>query len=96
VSSLIDPNAVNVGEQVVIQDENKNTIEGPADFDEKGRMIIRAFRGEIVFARWSKSARGGLGGYTTVKGIKIVGHQAPLDAFAFDTVPQQRFGSNPT
>jgi hypothetical protein len=92
----IDPNSIREGEQVSIQDEDKNVIMGPAAFDEQGRMIVRAFKTEIVFARWSTSARAGLGGYSVVKGIKITGHQPPIDILAFDTVPQQRFGSNPT
>jgi hypothetical protein len=95
--TAIDPNVISEGEQVIIQDENKNLIEGPAAFDEKGRMIIHAFHTDIVVARWSAQARAGLGGYSPVRGIKIVGHQPPIDALAFDVVPRQRFGgSNPT
>lgn len=93
----INPNIINEGEQVVIQDERKNTVEGPATFDEKGRMVIQAFKGEIPFARWSSSARDGLGGYVPIKGIKIVGHQAPLEGLMkYDVVPKQKFKSNPT
>lgn len=92
----IDPNAIQAGEQVIIQDEAKNLAEGPADFDGEGRMIIHAFRMDIPFARWSAQARGGLGRYSPLKGIKIVGHQAPIDGLAIDVVPKQRFGSNPT
>ena len=93
----IDPNAISEGEIVTIQDKAKNVIQGPACFDEEGRMCVEAFKFKIVFARWSTSARAGLGGYACVKEIKIVGHQPPIDALAFDTVPRQRFGgSNPT
>jgi hypothetical protein len=95
--TAIDPNAISEGEQVIVQDEDKNLAEGPAAFDEKGQMLIHAFRTDIVIARWSQKARAGLGAYAPVKGIKIVGHQAPIDALAFDVVPRQRFGgSNPT
>jgi hypothetical protein len=92
----IDASIINDGEEVIIQDEAKNVARGTAFFDEKGRLAIRAFKTEIPFARWSTSARGGVGGYTCVKGIKIVGHQPPLDQLAFDVVPKQRFGGNPT
>lgn len=93
----IDPSTINKGEEVIIQDEDKNVARGPTDFDEKGRMTVRAFKTEIPFARWSTSARQGLGGYVAVKGIKIVGHEPPIDVLGFDVVPRQRFGgSNPT
>lgn len=93
---MIDPNSIREGETVSIQDENKNVLMGPAAFDEQGRLILRAFKTEIVFARWSTQARQGLGGYAVIKGIKITGHQPPIDVLAFDTVPRQRFGVNPT
>jgi len=94
---VINPNHISKGEQVIIKDGDKQTIEGPMDFDEDGRMIIKAFNLEIPFARWSTSARDGLGGYVAIKGVKIVGHQAPLDPlFVLDLVPQQQFRSNPT
>ena len=93
----IDPNAVSDGHPVIIQDEMKNVARGEVSFDEKGLMILRAFRTDIVIARWSAQARGGLGGYTPAKGIRIVGHEPPMEFNVVDLVPRQKFGGvNPT
>ena len=94
----INPNLINEGEQVIIEDEAKNRLEGPMVLNEKGDMSIQAFKGEIRFARWSTRDRGGLGGYVPIKGIKIVGHQPPIEGLhIFDVVPKQKFRkSNPT
>lgn len=94
--TVINPNAISEDEQVIIKDGAKNAIEGPMIFTEEGQMAIEAFGMQIAFARWSSSARDGLGGWVAIKGVKIVGHQAPLDLMAFDVVPKQHFGSNPT
>jgi len=94
---IINPNLISEGEQVTIQDENKNVLQGPMVLTEKdGRMALKAFKLEIPFARWSTQGRDGLGSYVALKGIKIVGHQPPIDQLAFDVVPQQKFRSNPT
>lgn len=95
---MINPNIINQGEEVVIQDEAKNVLKGTMIFTEKGQMAVVAFKIEIPFARWSGRDRGGLGGYVPVKGIKIVGHQPPMEGLveAYDVVPKQRFKTNPT
>jgi len=94
---MINPNLISEGEEVIIQDENKNVLRGPMVLTDKdGRMAVKAFKQEIPFARWSTQGRDGLGSYVAIKGIKIVGHQAPLDLLAFDVVPKQQFRSNPT
>jgi hypothetical protein len=91
---MINPNTINEGEEVVIQDDAKNVLRGTMVVDEKGNMAIEAFRTQIRFARWSTRDRGG---YVPVKGIKIVGHQPAMDGLmSFDVVPKQRVKSNPT
>lgn len=96
MTTPIDPNLINEGDPVVIQDADKNVARGTVEFDHEGRMLMTAFKVQIPFARWSTSARGGLGGYAPVKGIKIVGHQPPIDQMIFDVIPKQKFRSNPT
>ena len=94
----IDPNLVQLGEMVTIQDTVKNVIMGPMVHTAKGQMAVVAFSTEIVFARWSNRARDGKGAYRPAKGVRLVGHQSPIEGlFEFDVIPKQRFkGSDPT
>lgn len=95
--SEIDPNTIQEGDPVVVQDQDKNVARGPASFDNEGRLIMTAFKSKIVIARWSNRARDGFGAYKTVTGLKIVGHEPPMELLAIDVIPKQQFkGSNPT
>jgi len=97
MSSEINPNTISDGDPIVIQDQAKNVACGIAHFDHEGRMVITAFKTQIPVARWSQRARDGQGAYATVAGIKIVGHEPPMELLAIDVIPKKKFGgSNPT
>jgi hypothetical protein len=96
---MINPNVINEGESVTIQDKEKNVIQGPMMPTENGQLAVQAFGSNIVFARWSNSARDGLGGYVVKTGLKIVAHRPPIDQLVIDVLPRQRYQqqqSNPT
>ena len=92
----IDPNLINEGDPVVIQDKEKNVARGIASFDNQGRILLTAFKVNIPFARWSNSARDGRGSYAVVKDIRIVGHEPPMELLSMDVVPRKKVGSDPT
>lgn len=70
----LDPNLISLGDLVIIEDQRKNVLSGPAIIQEGGgHMALKAFGFEIPFAVWSGGAV--TGSYAMKPGIKLIEHQ---------------------
>ena len=100
----IDPNDIQAGDLVIIEDRRRNVLSGPTVITKDKSLALDAFGFKIPFAAYSDSVTtfAGRGSYVVVPGMRIVEHQAQMtsaeDYIAGRTALQRNghFRTNPT